>query len=270
MLVLTRKENQRILFPNLGVTVQVLRIASNAVRIGVEAPENVTVLREEVAPQADLNNGPGDTRSQRHALRNRLNTANLALHLVQKQLDAGRFVEAEESLQRALTEFADLDRLVAGRSSQENSATPVAPPPARRALLVEDNAQERELLAAFLRLNGYQVDTAQDGLEAMRYLAINEQPQVVLLDMQMPRLNGYKTVSAIRRNPALNGMKLIAVSGADRNTLNVPAGRRGVDRWFSKPLDPARFISELSHELSDMRMPDYQPDSKKSAHEVRG
>ncbi len=79
----------------------------------------------------------------------------------------------------------------------------------------------------------------------MQYLATHPRPDVVLLDMQMPRMNGCDTVSAIRRNPAYQGIQLFAVSGADQETMRVPMGKRGVNRWFSKPLNPEEFASQL-------------------------
>ena len=56
---------------------------------------------------------PDEARQRRHDLRNRMHTASLALHLVQKQLDAGQTGNAERSLERALEEFAALDKMVA-------------------------------------------------------------------------------------------------------------------------------------------------------------
>ena len=107
----------------------------------------------------------------------------------------------------------------------------------RRALIVEDNPNESELLAAYLQMNGYAVEVVADGFEALSYLDSHEHPDFVLLDMAMPRCNGPQTVASIRRNPALRSLRLFAVSGADQRETGVAFGRFGVDRWFSKPVN---------------------------------
>ena len=244
MLVLSRKVNERILFPNLGVAIEILRVAGSAIRIGIEAPKDVQVLRAEVAEREGSLAAAETARAQRHELRNRLHTANLALHLAQKQMAAGWTHEAESTLDSALGSLAELDQLAGGEKSA--AARTHAK---RRALLVEDNPNERELLAAYLRLSGYEVDVADDGLAAMRFLSEHERPDLVLLDMQLPRMNGRETVTAIRCNPAYRGLKVFAVSGSDQQAVGVTCGERGVDRWFSKPLDPSDFIHQLDREL---------------------
>src|SRR5207247_7632458 len=85
--------------------------------------------------------------------------------------------------------------------------------PKRKALLVEDNPQERELMALFLRSEGLDVDTAGDGCDALDYLKARGRPDVVLLDMGLPRLDGPATLRKIRQDPACAGLKIFAVSG---------------------------------------------------------
>ncbi len=100
-----------------------------------------------------------------HDVRNRLHAANLALHLSQKLLQAGRHAQAEQTLQKALDEFAAVE----DRLTRREPLPPVSQPsqPRGRALIVEDNLNESELLAGYLRLNGFQVDTARDGCDAL-------------------------------------------------------------------------------------------------------
>ena len=247
MLVVSRKENERVTFPNLGISVEILRIAGNAVKVGIEAPRDVHVLRGELTTDQSRRESYEASRRQCHDFRNRLNTANLALHLLQRQIDAGQLDDAEDTLAKALDAFAELDGLASAATVRASRGRTVA---GRRALVVEDSANERELLAGVLRLCGYEVDTVADGLAAMTYLASHERPDIVLLDMQMPRMDGRKTISAIRRNPSYRDIKLFAVSGLDRASLDVPLGKRGVDRWFTKPLHPDEFIGELDTELA--------------------
>src|SRR5947209_4217970 len=136
-------------------------------------------------------------------------------------------------------------RLRAGR--------PAAPPaPARkapRALLVEDDPNERELLAGFLRHSGLEVDTAGDGCDALDYLRSRGRPDVVLLDMGLPRCDGATTVRNIRRDPAYAGLRIFAVTGSSPDEFDLGSGPGGVDRWFQKPLDPESLLRSLRQEL---------------------
>ncbi|MHB8973360.1 MAG: response regulator [Pirellulaceae bacterium] len=246
MLVLSRREDDKIVFPNLGITVEVLRIAGRSVKLGVTAPRNVRVLRHELADNAepvesliaDMTAGPFSN----HALRNRLNTATIGLSLVQKQLELGRLEAADESLEKVLAEFQSLDNDLAHMPTVQGAHS-------RKALLVEDDANESELLAGFLRLSGFTVDRASDGCDALEYLAEHVQPDVVLLDMQMPRCDGPTTIQAIRRNPSYAGLKVFAVSGRVPADVGVTVGPTGVNRWFRKPLNPQSLVAELNHDL---------------------
>jgi CheY-like chemotaxis protein len=114
---------------------------------------------------------------------------------------------------------------------------------------VEDNANERELLALLLRRSGLEVDTAGDGCDALEYLHTRGRPDVVLLDMGLPRLDGPSTVRELRRLPACAGLKVFAVSGHPREEFDLDAGPSGIDRWFQKPIDPGALIDGLSRDL---------------------
>ncbi len=251
MLVLSRSRNDKIVFPNLGITVEILNIASNKVRVGIDAPPNVTVLRHELAGDA-TNSAPAElvnpARKLSHEVRNRLHAANLALHLSQKLLQADRPADAERTLQKALDEFAAIEERLTSRDQ------PPAPPGAHRsrghALIVEDNLNESELLASYLRLSGFEVDTAPDGCDALRLLESELRPDAILLDMRMPRCDGPTMVSALRANPDLCDLKVYAISGTSPDALGVERGPRGVDRWFPKPLNPEVLVRELSRQLS--------------------
>ncbi len=247
MLVLSRRQDDKIVFPNLGITVEILKIAGRCVRIGVEAPSDVRVLRHELAEKEGVGLAPTDstpTKSADHQLRNRLNRATIGLQLAQKQMEVGQVEGADQTLAKVLAEFQSLDEDL-GRKSRP-ARLPAA---VRQALLVEDDANESELLAGFLRLSGFDVNTAADGCDALDYLSEHRRPDVVLLDMQMPRCDGPSTISAIRDNPKYNGLKVFAVSGRVPADMGVTVGPTGVDRWFRKPLNPQALVTELKRDL---------------------
>ncbi|MBA4066592.1 MAG: hypothetical protein C0501_23380 [Isosphaera sp.] len=233
MLVLSRRASESIAFPSIGVTVHLLRINGTVARIGIDAPPELRVLRQELgdAPPQARPAGPSPT----HELRNRLSKISLALHLFRRQREAGHPAEAEATLGRVFDALQALDRdavaaLVAPR--------PAAAGPRPRALLVEDDANERELLAGLLGMNGCECATAADGVEALDYLAAHDRPDVVLLDMRMPRCDGPSTLRAIRAEPRLADLRVFGVSGTPPQEMGVFTGPGGIDGWFPKPLNP--------------------------------
>lgn len=248
MLVLSRGPAEKIVFPNLGITLEVLRVKGNRVRVGIQAPPNVVALRHELAEKRELwppADGLSGGVSLSHQQRNRLQTAELALRLLQRQLESGLTSEARCTLQKALREFDALDAEFCPIHAEVQ-----AEGCARRALLVEDNANESELLSGYLRMSGYEVDTADDGLKALVYLSRHQPPDVVLLDMNMPQLDGRETIQSIRNNPELRSVKIFAVTGMSREQTGVAIGPGGVDRWFRKPVNPEELVAEMHRELN--------------------
>ena len=66
----------------------------------------------------------------------------------------------------------------------------------------------------------------------------------------MPRKNGAETIVEIRSKPEFEELKVFAVSGSDRDELDVPVGPRGVNRWFTKPLDARQLVEEMDRGTS--------------------
>jgi CheY-like chemotaxis protein len=81
------------------------------------------------------------------------------------------------------------------------------------------------------------------------HLQSRGRPDVVLLDMGLPRCDGLTTARAIRRNPDCAGLKIFAVTGHSPEEYDLADGPAGIDRWFSKPIDPAVLLQEMSREL---------------------
>ncbi len=257
MLVLTRRENEKILLPDVGVTVELMAVTGNRARLGISAPDNIRILREEVAVnQAVLKQATvrgSMSRDFVHAFRNRLNAAILAAETVRMQIEAERLDDTSSTLDRIVTELRAMASLVEGPQ-------PVAAPPLVasgagehrpwKALVVEDDANESLLLAGILRMTGYEVDVAGDGADALDYLHSHARPDIVLLDMKLPKLDGATTLGRIRRDPNLDGMKVYAVSATPPKRFGVKTGPGGIDRWFCKPLDPRELVRQLDSELS--------------------
>lgn len=245
MLVLSRKADQKICFPGLGITVQILRVKGSSVRVGVDAPAEVRIIRDEI--DADGSVKPSHThvirlpQQQRHEFRNELNSLSIALHLFKQELDAGYCEDAEATFDKLVEHLERLN----DNPALSCEGTPASNISKSTALLVEDEDNEREMLAGFLRLHGYQVATAADGLEAMDYLESNETPSVVLIDMRMPHCDGPTTIRRIRKNSAFDGTKIFAISGSTAEENRINAEDEGVNGWFMKPLNPKNLVDAM-------------------------
>jgi len=255
MLVLSRRLNEKILFPGIQATVQVVAIKSNVVRLGIDAPPEVAVLRAEV-PNRDeewkpvapagvepAHNQPLQRLNQLVNLR--LQIAGKGLSVLREQLQASLSDDAAGTLDQIEEELSMLQQRLERETGQQSRRPPAPARPKRRALLVEDNANERELLAVFLRSSGLEVETAGDGYDALDYSNHHSRPDVVLLDMMMPHCDGPTVVREIRRDPAYSGLKLFAVTGHVADDFDLANGPAGVDRWFQKPIDPSALVHEV-------------------------
>jgi len=174
----------------------------------------------------------------------RVETARKGLAVAQQLLATGQIGEARETLARIDEDLALLERRLGG-----NPATHALPNGPHRALLVEDNPNERELLALFLRNAGLDVDTARDGTDALDYLHTHRRPDVVLLDMGLPQCDGAAVVREVRNDPAYAGLKIFALTGHTPDEYSISRGPGGIDRWFSKPVDPDDLVRGMRQDL---------------------
>jgi signal transduction histidine kinase len=116
---------------------------------------------------------------------------------------------------------------------------------ARRILIVDDNRDTADSMARLLKLRGYETRTAYDGLEAVQ-IALSFQPAAILLDIGLPKMNGYEAARQIRQQPSGKGVALIAVSGWGQEHDKRRAMEAGFDRHLTKPVDPASLTKLLA------------------------
>jgi CheY-like chemotaxis protein len=122
-----------------------------------------------------------------------------------------------------------------------------APRSTLRILVVDDNRDGADSLAEMLRLLGNDTRTAHDGVEAVA-AAAEYRPDVVLLDIGLPGLNGYEACRRIRRLPGGGGVVLIAQTGWGQEEDIRLSREAGFDRHLVKPVDP----HDLMQLLADM------------------
>lgn len=108
----------------------------------------------------------------------------------------------------------------------------------RRVLVVDDNADAAESLAALLRLFGHEVGVALDGEQALE-LAPSLRPDVVLLDLGMPRMDGHEVARRMRAAPWGTSMKIVALSGFGDGEDRERSLKAGCNDHFVKPVSPA-------------------------------
>jgi PAS domain S-box-containing protein len=129
--------------------------------------------------------------------------------------------------------------LSVAQERQEGGDEQQAPPTARRrVLVVDDNVDAASSLAMVLKLMGNEVRTAHDGLEGVA-AAREFRPDVILMDIGMPGLNGYEACRRIRQEPWGKGVVLVALTGWGQEEDKRQAREAGFDRHMVKPVEPA-------------------------------
>jgi two-component system, OmpR family, alkaline phosphatase synthesis response regulator PhoP len=110
-----------------------------------------------------------------------------------------------------------------------------------RILITEDNPQGAELLEAFLAETPHDTRVAANGEEALRVVR-EWKPDLVLLDIMMPRLSGYEVCRAIRSDPATRGIGVIMVTALDQHADIDRAVDVGTDDFLTKPIHKAELL----------------------------
>lgn len=242
MLVLSRRVDEELVFPNLDIRIKILRNVGSRVQLGIDAPEFIEVARGERIDSWNASSPavPGS----RHQIRNCLNAVRLALELYDRQMNRGDVDAANKTFLRIVAQLRKADVEEAGPTSSPVSDTASGP----KVLVVDDDANERQLLAGLLQMDGCQVETANDGLDAIAFLKQSAVPDVVLLDMQMPRLGGKETLAVIRDN--WRDLLVFGVSGTTPVENDIALGGPcGIDEWFEKPLNPSELVDRMRQRL---------------------
>ena len=111
----------------------------------------------------------------------------------------------------------------------------------KRVLIVDDNRDWADALVLRLKLEGHTVRACYDGGEAIREAALF-QPQIVILDIMMPRLTGFEAARVFKGHPESTRPALIAMTGLTGESSKIRAQMAGFDHYLPKPVDTATIV----------------------------
>jgi two-component system cell cycle response regulator DivK len=117
-------------------------------------------------------------------------------------------------------------------------------------LIIEDNEQNLYLMRFLLEKNGFEIIGAGNGKEGIK-MALSLNPQAILLDIQLPEMDGYAVAAELKKHAELDGVPIIAVTSyamvGDRERI-IAAGATG---YIEKPINPETFVSEIIRYLPE-------------------
>jgi two-component system cell cycle response regulator DivK len=111
-------------------------------------------------------------------------------------------------------------------------------------LIIEDNEQNMYLLTYLLETRGYKVAQAFDGLTGIN-MALANPPDLILLDIQLPNMDGYQVATALRQLEILNYTLIVAVTSYAMPGDKEKALASGANGYIEKPIDPDTFVAQL-------------------------
>jgi two-component system cell cycle response regulator DivK len=119
----------------------------------------------------------------------------------------------------------------------------------KRILVVEDHEDNRQILRVLLGSAGYQMIEAHDGETALT-IAASERPDLILMDIQLPGLDGYEATRRIKADPALSGIPIIAVTSYALSGDEDKAREAGCSAYVAKPYSPLELLKKLREYLT--------------------
>ena len=112
-------------------------------------------------------------------------------------------------------------------------------------LVVDDEIYIVHILDFSLGIEGYEVMTALDGEQALAKVAQNR-PDLIVLDIMMPKLDGYETCKALKQNPATHDIPVILLSAKGRNVDQKIGFEVGADDYITKPFSPRKLVERIN------------------------
>jgi two-component system, cell cycle response regulator DivK len=119
----------------------------------------------------------------------------------------------------------------------------------KRILVIEDNADNRRILRVLLVNAGFELIEAVDGEKGLM-MAEEHLPDLILMDIQLPVLDGYETTRRIKQNPELRHIPIIAVTSYALSGDEIKARESGCDAYITKPFSPRTVLARIGELLS--------------------
>lgn len=116
---------------------------------------------------------------------------------------------------------------------------------AARILIVEDNPMNRDVLSRVLGREGHEILVADNGLDAVA-IAKSECPDLIVMDISLPKLDGHEATRLIRSHPEIARVPIVALTANAREEDRDAAFAAGVDAFDVKPVDVPRFLKTIS------------------------
>jgi CheY-like chemotaxis protein len=115
-------------------------------------------------------------------------------------------------------------------------------------LIVDDQPDNRDMLSTLLATEGYRTLEASGGMEAMDLIA-NDKPQLILLDVSMPDMDGYAVATLLKADPKTNGIPIIMVTAHAGRGARVVGLHTGVEDYMTKPVDAPELLLKVRNLL---------------------
>jgi two-component system, cell cycle response regulator DivK len=119
----------------------------------------------------------------------------------------------------------------------------------KRILVVEDQEDDRQIIRDMLAGTGYAITEAEDGEQALAAVA-KERPDLILMEIQLPSMDGYEAMRRIRTDPALLSIPIIAVTSFAPRGEEQKARAAGCDHFVPKPYSPRELLAKIRQYIS--------------------
>jgi two-component system NtrC family sensor kinase len=240
----------------------------------LEARESVKIVQTGFQPAADAAADPGsvtdaDLQGLRQALASRVHRMKAAVTELFESLPE-KFGDDIAKIRSAVERLADFvagepGAIAALSADDSDGAQKDSEGTAGRLLVVDDSADNRDILRRHLEKQGYGVTTAPDGGKCLELLRSGNF-DLVLLDVLMPVLDGFEVLKQMKADAALRTMPVVMISALDESNSVVRCIQMGAEDYLTKPFDPVLLSARLGASLEKKRLRD---EERKSAEELQ-